>query len=80
MLDLVSFLKKRIEDTDLYLREVSGKALKNQFKKLVRRMKENDELWEYHGSADVGQRYCYEYGWCIIRNGVVVEKEVIHCS
>lgn len=79
-LDLVNFRTKRIDDKESYLSTVRGKNLKSQFKKIVRHMQEHDELWEYHWSADVAERVSYEDGWCIVRNGIVVEKEIIHCS
>lgn len=79
-LDLMNFLTKQVNDRETYLSTVRRKSLKSQFKKIVRHMKEHDELWEYHWSADRGGRTSYEDGWCIVRNGFVAEKEIIHCS
>ena len=78
--DLINYLKKQILDPENYLKEVRGKKLKHQFNKIVRHMQSEDELWEYHWSKEIGSRFCYEYGWCIVRNGVVVDEELIHSS
>lgn len=79
-LDVMDFRTNRIDDKESYLSTVRGKSLKSQFKKIVRHMQEHDELWEYYWSADIAERVSYEDGWCIVRNGVVVEKEIIHFS
>jgi len=84
MHDLSNFqrasLTKKIDDIDAYLPQIRGKALKAQFKRLSRSMSEGDEMWEYSWSAEVGPRFCYEYGWCVVRNQEVFAKEIIHFS
>jgi hypothetical protein len=78
--DLINYLKKQVDDPESYVKDVRGKKLKEQFRKIVRHMQAGDQLWEYHWSEERGPRFCYGYGWCIVRNGVVVEDELIHTS
>lgn len=73
-------LTVKIEDGDAYLLQVRGKALKAQFKRLLRAMTAGDELWEWSWSAERGGRFSYSYGWCVMRNGEVIAEELIHDS
>lgn len=77
---LRSSLTKRVEDIEGYLAQVRGKALKAQFKRLVRSMSEGDQMWEYSWSEEQGPRFCYEYGWCVVRGQEIVAHEIIHFS
>ena len=62
----------RIEDPTTYLGSIRGKALKQEFKKLIRGVQHGDELWEWEWWGPTEPRNRYSLGWCIIRNGEAV--------
>jgi hypothetical protein len=73
---ITGLVTRRVTDLDAYIRSVKGKKLKHEFRKLVRRMDEADELWEWEWYAQVGPRDCYSLGWCILRNAHAI---AYHC-
>ncbi len=77
---LLPYLTKRVDNVDDYLLQVRGKCLKQQFKRIVRAMTVDDQLWEYSWSAERWGRFNYAYGWCLVRDGQVVAEELIHTS
>jgi len=73
---ITGLLTKQVTDFATYIRSVRGKALKQDFTKLVRLMNDGDELWEWEWYAKVGERDCYSLGWCILRESRAV---AYHC-
>lgn len=74
--ELKMLLTKKIDDPGLYVKEVKGKALKQEFGKLVRHMRQDDKLWEWEWWGAIEPRHCYSMGWCVVRNG---EPIAFHC-
>lgn len=66
---LATLLTKRIVDPASYVPTIRGKFLKNEFRKLMRRTLDGDELWEWEWWGAVEPRNRYSMGWCVVRNG-----------
>lgn len=74
--ELKGLLTQRITDPTAYVATVKGKPLKHEFGKLVRLMKEGDEIWEWEWRGRSGPRNGYSFGWCVVRNGEAIAS---HC-
>ncbi len=67
-------LKQRIADPAGELALVRGKKLKESYKRLLRSMQADDELWEWEWFGMIGRRNAYSIGWCVVREGAVVQS------
>ncbi|WP_431261665.1 hypothetical protein ACQ859_15305 [Roseateles chitinivorans] len=62
-------LTRQVMNMTAYLGEVRGKQLKGEFRKLVRLMTEEDQLWEWEWFGGPDRPRSYAMGWCILRDG-----------
>jgi hypothetical protein len=80
LLLLKDCLTERIDDVVTFGRSVEGKALRKEYRRLAATMQQGDELWNYYWSQERPHMLNYEYGWCVVRNGVPIAKYMVHTS
>lgn len=73
---ILSNLRARIHDPVEYVRTITGKQLKREFKKLTSHMQAADEVWEWDWFGSIGPRPAYSIGWCVIRGREIVASHV----
>ena len=77
---LLGCLRGSIDDVEAYVRTIKNKGLRKAFRALAMAMNEGDANHEYHWEAMRGQRFCYDYGWCVVSGGRITFVESIHSS
>lgn len=66
---LVALLTTQVLDPVAYITTIRGKSLKREFEKLMRLVRDGDELWEWEWWGPVEPRNRYSMGWCVVRDG-----------
>jgi hypothetical protein len=77
---LLGCLREPIDDVEAYVRTIKNKSLRKAFRALALQAHEGDAIHEYHWEAMYGQRFCYDYGWCVVSGGRITFVESIHSS
>ena len=65
--------RNMVRDSRLGTQGVPFGFTNQQWKALVARMVEGDELWEFNSPADTWQNLCGRAGIALVRNGEVID-------
>lgn len=76
MQHLLNCLTHQVQDISAERATIKDKEIRKGFADLLAVMQPEDQLWEYEWYEPPGGRDCYSFGWCVIRQGRVID---IYC-